>query len=114
MNIHCVNKAVLTIQKVELNTCQQLHVGGCTTPHTEFYSLGFSGYARIYIYIYIYISIAIQLRGETAFKGVCLLFYPTLLPFKSADSIQLFVPCQQQPTVNYTGEDIANKPYLQQ
>jgi len=69
MNIHCVNKAVLTIQKVGLNTCQQLHVGGCTTPHTEFYSLGFSGYARVYIYI----SITIQLQGETAFKGVCLL-----------------------------------------
>jgi len=55
MNIHCVNKAVLTIQKVGLNTCQQLHVGDCTTPHPEFYSLGFSGYARVYIYIHQYI-----------------------------------------------------------
>lgn len=70
MNIHCVNKAVLTIQKVGLNTCQQLHVGGCTTPHTEFYSLSFSGYERVYI---LYICIAIQIRGETALKGACLL-----------------------------------------
>ena len=40
---------------------------------------------------------------------ICTPFYPTLLPFKSADSMQLFVPCQQQPIVNYTGEAIANK-----